>query len=175
MTEQEPGTEPEIDINDPEALVRALAEEKEKAEQYLANWQRAQADFANHKRRVEQEMAELGKFANRQLLASILPAIDELERAFDAIAPQLAENSWAEGFQLIGRKLWTALEAQGLREMETLGKEFDPNFHEAAGHGCGEEGIVVKELQKGYLLHDRVIRPAMVIVGDGRTEGEDAG
>ncbi len=175
MTEQEPGSESEIDFNDPEALGKALSEEKEKAEQYLANWQRTQADFANHKRRVEQEMAELGKFANRQLLASILPAIDELERAFEAIAPQLAENSWAEGFQLIGLKLRTALEAQGLRQMESLGNEFDPNFHEAAGHSPGEEGIVVKELRKGYLLHDRVIRPAMVIVGDGQTEGEDAG
>ena len=76
---------------------------------------------------------------------------------------------------MIGRKLRTALEAQGLRDIETLGKEFDPNFHEAAGHGHGEEGIIVKELQKGYLLHDRVIRPAMVVVGDGKTEGEDAG
>lgn len=173
MTEQEPGTEPEIDMNDPEALGKALAEEKEKAEQYLANWQRAQADFANHKRRVEQDMVELGKFANRQFLSDILPAVDDLERAFDAITPQMAKNSWVDGFRLIERKLRAALEAQGLREMETLGKAFDPNFHEAAGHGHGEEGIVVKELQRGYLLHDRVIRPAMVIVGDGRQE-EDA-
>ncbi len=169
MTEEEPGTARETDMNDPEALGKALAEEKEKAEQYLANWQRAQADFANHKRRVEQQMAELGKFANRQLLAEILPAIDDLERAFDAIAPQLAENSWVEGFRLIERKLRTVLETQGMREMETLGKAFDPNFHEAAGHSPGEDGIIVKELQKGYLLHDRVIRPAMVIVGDGQT------
>ena len=175
MTEQETGSGPEIDMNDPEALGRALTDEREKAEQYLANWQRAQADFANHKRRVEQEMAELGKFANRQLLAEILPAIDDLERAFDAIAPQLAKNSWVEGLRLIEHKLRTTLEAQGLREMETLGKAFDPNLHEAAGHSPGEEGVVVKELQKGYLLHDRVIRPAMVIVGDGQAEGEDAG
>ncbi len=174
MTDQEPGTVPEIDMNDPEALGKALTEEKERAEQYLANWQRAEADFANHKRRVEQQMAELGKFANRQLLAEILPAIDDLERAFDAIAPQLAENSWVEGFRLIERKLRTTLEAQGLREMETLGKAFDPNFHQAAGHGPGEEGIVVKEFQKGYMLDDRVIRPAMVIVGDGQTAGEDS-
>ncbi|MEE8353675.1 MAG: nucleotide exchange factor GrpE [Dehalococcoidales bacterium] len=174
MTEQETGTGPEVDMNDPEALGKALAKEKEKAEQYLANWQRAQADFANHKRRVEQEMAELGKFANRQLLAEILPAIDDLERAFDAIAPQLARNSWVEGFRLIERKLRATLEAQGLREMAALGKAFDPNFHEAAGHSPGEEGVVVKELQKGYLLHDRVIRPAMVIVGDGQAKGEDS-
>jgi len=167
MTEQEPGSEAEIDMTDPVALGKALAEEKEKAELYLANWQRAQADFANHKRRVQQDMAELGKFANRQFLTGLLPTVDDLERAFDAITPQLAKNSWVEGFRLIERKLRATLEAQGLQEMETLGKAFDPNFHEAAGHGPGEEGTVVKELQKGYLLHDRVIRPAMVIVGDG--------
>jgi molecular chaperone GrpE len=170
MTEQEPESQPEIDMTDPQALAQALGEERERTEQYLANWQRAEADFANHKRRIEQQMADLGKFANQQLLAAILPAVDDLERAFEAIAPQLAKNNWVEGVRLIERKLRTALEAQGLREMETLGKPFDPNFHQAAGHSAGPEGIVVKELQTGYLLHDRVIRPAMVIVGDGSTE-----
>lgn len=167
MTEQEPGSETEIDMNDPVALGAALAAEREKAELYLANWQRAQADFANHKRRVQQDMAELGRFGNRQFLKEILPAVDDLERAFEAVTPQMAEESWVEGFRLIERKLRTTLEAQGLKAMETIGQAFDPNFHEAAGHGPGEEGTVVQELQKGYLLHDRVVRPAMVIVGDG--------
>ena len=115
---------------------------------------------------------DLIKTGQQPPLRKALPPFEGL-RAFDAIAPELARNSWAEGFHLIGRKLRTALEAQGLRDMEALGKEFDPNFHEAAGHSPGEEGVVVKELQRGYLLHDRVIRPAMVIVGDGRTAGKD--
>ena len=155
-----------------EDLEQALAESKEKTEEYLANWQRAQADFINYKRRSEQEREELGKFANAQLMRSLLPVLDDLERAFDSITPQVAELNWVEGIKLIERKLRTVLEAQGLSEIKALGEPFDPNFHEAAGHAKGKEGIVTRELQKGYMLHDRVIRPAMVLVGNGETEEE---
>jgi molecular chaperone GrpE len=155
------------EIEDTEALKKLLAEEKERAEGYLANWQRAQADFINYKRRIEQERGETAKFATAILMASLLPILDDFDRAFGSIPAKLAKLSWVDGIRLIERKLWADLEAQGLSRIEAVGKPFDPNFHEAAMHAKGEEGIVIGELQKGYMLHDRVIRPAMVVVGNG--------
>ncbi len=165
--------EPEVaEVEDLEALKKTLAEEKTRAEGYLANWQRAQADFINYKRRSEQESEETSKFANSILMLSLLPILDDLERAFASVPPKLAKLSWVDGVRLIERKLQASMEAQGLSQIKALGEPFDPNLHEAAMHGKGKEGIVVEELQKGYKLHDRVIRPAMVVVGDGEEKEE---
>ena len=173
---KEPNADEELEVEQVETSPEeTLAEVREKAETYLANWQRTQADFINYKRRNEQEKEELGKFAKAQLMLSILPVLDDLERAFDSITPQAAKLDWVEGIRLIDRKLRTALEAQGLSQIKALGEPFDPNFHEAAGHAKGQEGIVALEIEKGYLLHDRVIRPAKVMVGNGETEEGDGG
>jgi len=161
------------EIEDIEALKKALAEEKEKAASYLANWQRAQADLANYKRRSEQEKEEYTKFANATLMLSLLPILDDLERAFASVPQRLAKLSWVHGISLIQRKLRSSLEAQGLSQIKALGEPFDPNLHEAAMHGKGKEGIVIQELRKGYKLHDRVIRPAMVVVGNGEEEEKE--
>lgn len=158
------------ELEDIEELRQALAEEQTKAEANLANWQRAQADFINYKRRSEQEREELAKFANTTLILSILPILDDLERAFASIPPRLAKAGWIDGIRLIDRKLRANLELQGVTEIKALGEPFDPNLHEAAMHGNGEEGIVVGELEKGYKMHDRVIRPTKVIVGNGEEE-----
>ena len=158
---------------DIEALKQALAEEKEKAEGYLANWQRAQADFINYKRRSEQEKEEIAKFANATLMLNLLPILDDLERAFTSIPPHLARLTWVDGIRLIERKLQASLEVQGLSSIKALGEPFDPKLHEAAMHGKGKEGIVIEELQKGYKFQDRVIRPAMVVVGNGEEEEKE--
>ncbi len=158
---------------DIEALKQTLAEEKARAEGYLANWQRAQADFINYKRRSEQEREEVAKFANAMLMLSLLPILDDLQRAFSSVPPKLAKLSWVDGIGLIERKLEASLEAQGLSQIKALGEPFDPKLHEAAMHSKGKEGIVIEELQKGYQLHDRVIRPTMVIVGNGEEEEEE--
>jgi len=158
------------EAEDIEALKQSLAEEKAKVEANLAGWQRAQADFINYKRRSEQEKEEIGKFANSILMLSLLPILDDLERAFAAIPPRLTKLGWVDGIRLIDRKLRASLESQGLSQIEALGEPFDPNLHEAAMHAKGKEGIVVEELQKGYKLHDRVIRPTMVVVGNGEEE-----
>ncbi len=162
--------EPEVAEEDIGTLKQFLAEEKAKAEGYLANWQRAQADFINYKRRSEQEKEEISQFANASLMFNLLPILDDLERAFTSIPPNLARLTWVDGIRLIERKLQACLEVQGLSPIKALGEPFDPKFHEAAMHGKGKEGIVVEELQKGYKLHDRVIRPAMVVVGNGEEE-----
>ena len=166
-------TEPEVaEVEDVEALKKVLDEEKAKAEGYLANWQRAQADFINYKRRSEQEKEEIGKFANATLMFSLLPILDDLERAFASVPPRLAKLNWVDGVRLIERKLRAIMEAQGLSQIKAIGEPFDPNLHEATMYRKGEEGIVIEELQKGYKLHDKVIRPAMVVVGNGEKEEE---
>jgi len=158
------------ELDDVESLKQALAEEKEKAEGYLANWQRAQADFVNYKRRAEQEREEIGRFAMSMLILGLLPALDDLERALAAVPPRLAKLDWVDGIRLIERKLRAGLEAQGLSLVKALGEPFDPNFHEAVMQGKGKEGIVVEEVHKGYTFQDKVIRPARVVVGNGEEE-----
>ena len=160
-------------VEDVEALKQALTEEKGKAEGYLANWQRAQADFINYKRRSEQEKEEISKFANSLLMLNLLPILDDLERAFTAIPSHLARLTWVEGIRLIERKLQASLEAQGLSPIKAIGEPFDPKLHQAAMHAKGKEGMVIEELQKGYKLQDRVIRPAMVVVGNGEEEKDE--
>jgi|TARA_B100000315_G_scaffold29814_1_gene25336 molecular chaperone GrpE len=157
----------ETEVEDIEALKEALAEEKTKAESYLVNWQRAQADFINYKRRTEQDKKETGKFANSVLILSLLPVLDDLERALDSVPPRLRKLAWVDGIRLIGRKFRESLKAQGLTPIAAEGEPFDPNLHEAAMRSKGREGIVVRELQRGYKLHDRVLRVTVVAVGSG--------
>ena len=171
---EEQNNEPEVtEIEDIETLKQALAEAQAKAEANLAGWQRAQADFVNYKKRSQQEREEIGKFANSMLMLNLLPVLDDLERAFISVPPRLAKLSWVDGIRLIERKLWASLEAQGLSQIKALGEPFDPNLHEAVRQDKGKEGIVIEELQKGYRLDDRVIRPTMVVVGNGEAEEKE--
>ncbi len=176
MIEEELTNEAESQVaeaEDVEKLKKALAEEKEKAKNYLANWQRAQADFINYKRRSEQEKEELSKFANSALMLSLLPILDDMKRAFISIPPDLMELGWIDGIRLIERKLRTSLEGQGLSPIEAIGEPFDPRLHEAVRQDRGKEGIVIEEVQKGYKFHDRVIRPSRVVIGNGEVEEEE--
>ncbi len=180
MTQQEPeevtNNEAEletVEIEDVETLKQALAEERKKAEDYLANWQRAQADFINYKRRTELERQDFNRFANANLILSLLPALDDLERALSSIPPKLAKHSWVDGIRLVERKFKSSLETQGLTPIKALGEPFDPNFHEALRQDKGKEGIIVEEFQKGYMLGDRVLRPAKVVVGNGEEEEKE--
>jgi molecular chaperone GrpE len=148
-------------------LEKILAETKKKADDYLDSWKRAQADFINYKRRAEQEKMEMGVYANTQLILALVPVLDDFERAVDSLTPKLAKLDWVHGIQLVERKLRTTLEAQGLSPIKAVGEMFDPNLHEAVMHVNGEDGKVVHELQKGYRLHDRILRHSQVAVGNG--------
>ena len=150
-----------------EDLNSALEKEKERADKNLANWQRAQADLSNYKKRVEAEKQELAKFANSALVSTLITLVDDFERARATIPESILGMTWVEGLFLIERKLLSTLEASGLSEIEAVDQDFDPNIHEAVMHGEGPEGKVVEQFQKGYKLHERVIRPAMVKVGQG--------
>lgn len=128
---------------------------------------RVQADFINYKRRVEQDREQQGKSANRELILRILPAVDDLQRALRSVPQDMAETEWGRGMALIERKLMATLEAEGLERMDAEGQEFDPREHEAVF--CDECSQVDKDVVKsvvrdGYRLHDKVIRPAQVVV-----------
>jgi molecular chaperone GrpE len=154
---------------------KQLAKAQEDAKKYLNNWHRAEADFQNYKRRAEQERDELRRFGNVSLIINLLPVLDDFERAFSSLDSHLAGLSWFDGILLIYRKLRQLLENSGVTQIETEGQTFDPRFHEAVAHTEGEEGKVVSEVQRGYKLHDRVLRPAMVVVGKGRSQEPGGG
>jgi molecular chaperone GrpE len=160
------------EVEDIELLKQALAEEREKSAANLAGWQRAQADLMNYRRRAEQEKEEVGRFGNTTIMLSLLPILDDLERALTSIPDDLAKHSWVDGVRLIERKLQANLEAQGLSQIKTLGEPFDPNLHEAMMQGKGQEGTVVEEIEKGYKLNNRLIRPSKVVVGSGEEKEE---
>ena len=152
---------------DIEGLQARVAEEKEKAQTFKANWQRAAADMQNLKRRMEQERSEVGRLANASLVINLLPLMDDLERALHEVDVKLAGLTWIDGIRLIYRKFEAVLQNAGVSEIEADGQQFDPNVHEAISEAPGEEGRIVSVVQRGYKLGDRVIRPAMVVVGKG--------
>ena len=151
----------------PAGLEEELAAEKQKAAEYLANWQRAQADFINYKRRMEQERADFNSFANANLVLGILPVLDDLERALEVMPVRISKSEWAEGMRLVERKFKTILQGMGVIPMVSVGETFDPNIHEALRQSSGPEGIIIEEFQKGYMMGARVLRPAKVVVGNG--------
>jgi len=149
----------------PSSSKKALQHEKEKAEKYLANWQRAEADLVNYKRRTDQEKSEMAASNTAGIMLNLLPVIDDFERAFEAIPEEARNESWVEGMRLIERKLMSYLESIGLCKMKSLGQLFDPNLHEAVCHIEGDEGKIVEEFRTGYMLKDRLLRAPMVAVG----------
>ena len=151
-------------------LADQLEEEREKAQAYLASWQRSAADFQNFKRRVEQEREELGRLASASLIINLLPLVDDLERALQSVDAHVAGLTWVDGIRLIHRKFQALLEMNGVAEIEAEGQSFDPALHEAVMFGEGEEGRVLSVVQRGYTLGGRVLRPAMVVVGQTKKE-----
>ncbi|MCL9660580.1 nucleotide exchange factor GrpE [Paenibacillus hunanensis] len=144
-------------------LDRAQAHAEEQTQRLL----RAQADFDNFRRRTQKEKEDLAKYASAQLITELIPVIDNFERAM-ATKPEHPElESFSKGVDMIFRQLSDVLKNAGLTTMETVGQPFNPEFHQAVMQVESEEyeeGIIVEELQKGYVLKDKVLRPAMVKV-----------
>lgn len=163
-------TQPESAPAAEDSLDARLAKAEADAQKYLDNWRRAEADFQNFKKRSEQERDELRRFSSGALIINLLPLVDDFERAFASIDSNLAGLTWLDGLRLMYRKLLALLEASGVRPIDSDGQAFDPRYHEAVAHVDGEEGKVLSEVQRGYMLHDRVLRPAMVVVGRGNSE-----
>lgn len=127
---------------------------------------RTRADFDNFRRRTRQEKEELSQFATKKLIADLLPTIDNFERALSAL-DTVGDDQVKTGIEMVHRQLVQVLDGYGVTPMEVLGQPFDPARHEAVMQEPAENetlGTVLQELQKGYLLHDKVLRPAMVKV-----------
>ncbi len=161
-------TAPAAEADPIAALQKALQEAQAKADEYLDGWQRARAEFANYKKRQEQQSADLRAFATLELIRKLLPILDDFERAAKTLPEGIAHMTWIEGVMLIQRKLKLILESEGVKEIEVRKNDpFDPTLHEAISHDEAEgveSGHVIEELQKGYKIGDRVIRPTLVRV-----------
>jgi molecular chaperone GrpE len=157
----------ELAGDDIESLKEAIVQEKEKAERYLANWQRTEADFRNYKTREEQEKKDLINWANSTLVCDILPVLDSFDRAFEGVTSAGKGLSWITGFRQIQKILLDVLGKHGLAETKCVGEKFDPSFHEAVAQQKGAEGVVLDEVRKGYKLKDKLLRASQVVVGGG--------
>jgi molecular chaperone GrpE len=150
------------------ALESDLAAARSQAEEYLDQWRRSAAEFQNFRKRQERERQEQIKLANAELLMRLLPVVDDLQRAIQHVPEDLEGNEWVNGVLLIERKLWSVLEQAGVQPIEAKpGAAFDPNVHDALMAEPSEEvetGHIIYELEPGYKLHERVLRPAKVVV-----------
>ena len=143
-----------------------IAAEQEAAEN-KQGWLRTAADFQNYKRRTEQDREAMFGLANDALLSKLLTIADDFDRAIEHMPPELADVGWVGGIAAIDRKLRLLLDSEGLTPIEAVGKPFDPHEHEAVKQETTTavpDGTVTQELQRGYRIRDRVLRPAMVVV-----------
>jgi len=149
-----------------EALQRELTECRSKSDEYLDGWQRARAEFTNYRKRVERDQALMQQTLTGSIVKRYLEIIDDLDRALKN-RPQEGEGAnWANGIELVYRKLINILESNGVSIMPAS-EMFDPNLHEAITSEDSDHhqsGEIIEVVQQGYLMGDRVLRPALVRV-----------
>jgi len=164
--------------DDVEKLRAELDNAQAQAAEHLASLQRTAADFANYRRRTaEDRERELG-LASEQLLRKLLSVADDFDRALEAMPVDLRSLGWIEGIVLLDRKLRQLLESEGVTPIDALGRPFDPREHEAIASIPAPgvpDGQVVAEIQRGYRIRDRVLRPAMVAIATGGAEAPGDG
>jgi molecular chaperone GrpE len=164
----------EIDISPTKLLadIDALKAERDavqqKADEFLAGLQRERAEFANYRRRTQEEREAMLGLAGEDLIRKVLALADDFDRAIEARPAEIADNAWVEGVAAIDRKLRALLESEGVSQIEASpGTPFDPREHEAIASVPGtdrSDGEIVDEVRRGYRLRDRVVRPALVAV-----------
>ena len=144
---------------------------KNQADEYFKQLQRAVADFQNLKKQTEAEKQAFVKFANAALILSLLDVFDDIERAIANTPKEIVTTDWYKGVLLVRQNFWKNLEKEGVKRMETIGKHFDPNFHEALMYQETQEiepEHIVSEAKAGYLIGDKILRPAQVIVSKSK-------
>ena len=149
-------------------LIKAALEASEaKASEYLDGWQRTQAEFANYKKRIHRDRELFNQEAVGKVVRNYLPVLDDLERALKD-RPQGGDSAaWANGIELISRKMVTLLENDGVVPIDVIGEMFDPNLHEAIAQvpvGDYESGQIIEIVQTGYRIGERILRPARVVI-----------
>jgi molecular chaperone GrpE len=148
----------------------SVAELQKQRDQYYDRLLRKTAEFDNYRKRIERERVQQAEAAASDLLTELLPLVDDLERALNADAGSEGAEAYRRGVELIHQHLLELLRKRGVRPIEALGADFDPHFHQAVSHEPAEgrrEGEVTEEFRRGYMLGDRLLRPAMVKVAKG--------
>lgn len=152
---------------DEELLKSELEEWQAKADEYLDGWQRSRAEFANYKKRIDKEQAQVYQNASGTVIKRFLDVMDDLELALKNRPLEGDGAAWADGIELVYRKFSSVLETEGITPIDAEGQYFDPNLHEAITNEDNsdyESGQIIEVLKQGYLVGDRVLRPAMVRV-----------
>ncbi|MCH4825698.1 nucleotide exchange factor GrpE [Planococcus halocryophilus] len=162
---------PETDLPVEEEVepVNEVEELREQLEAEQNKYLRLLADYDNFKRRTQKDKEIANKFRSQSLLADLLPVLDNFERAMSVPTKSEESASLIKGIEMVQKSLHEAVNREGLEEIKSVGEQFDPNFHQAVMQekdDSAEPGVVLQELQKGYILKDRVLRPAMVKVNE---------
>jgi len=150
-----------------ESLKNELEEIRKKAEEYLSGWKRAKADYLNLKKDHEKHQVELIQFANAALLVQLLPIFDHYKLAIKHIPSEHEKTDWARGFIHVKKQIEEFLKNLGIEEIKTVGEKFNPEYHEAVSHEEKKDfapETVFEEVQAGYFLYGKVIKPAKVKV-----------
>jgi len=150
-----------------EELEKQLEECQKLKEEYLAGWQRSRADFINYKKEEMERISELIKYSNEEMVLKFLPVLDSFDLAQKQISEDLKKDKNLQGLLQIRNQIMDFFKSLGLEEIRCLNENFDPNLHEAVGEieaKDAEKGIVIEELQKGYRIQGRLLRPAKVKV-----------
>jgi len=163
-----------------EEIKMELETTKQEAKETYDRFLRVSAEFENYKKRSSREMDDFRKFANESLIKELLPVVDNLERAIDSSDEDKGANhSIVEGVHMTHKEMLKVFDTFNVKPIDALGKPFDPGFHQAVMQEETENdtgNTVLKEFQKGYLLHDRLLRPAMVVVSKQKeNRGDDGG
>ena len=148
-------------------LMQAFIEAQREAQSNKDGWQRARAEFANYKKRIERERIEVFQRASLDTLKALLPIVDDFDRAFESLPEDISDNPWIGGVSMIQRKFVTLLEQYEVEAIDPTGDVFDPNLHQAIGTDESDEvesGRVTETLQKGYRAGDKILRLALVKV-----------
>jgi molecular chaperone GrpE len=159
----------EKEVDDPiQALEKKLEAKEQEVKDIYDRLLRASAEFENYKKRARRESDEFKKYANESLIAALLPVVDNLQRAVSSFKESgLGKEPLSEGVSLTLAEMFKALERFHVTPIESLGQPFDPNFHEAVMQESSDahpDNTVIRELQRGYRIHDRLLRPSMVVV-----------
>ncbi len=162
-----------------EDLKQDLEKARQQAQENYDRLLRVSAEFDNFKKRTNRQMEDIRKFANEELLKELLNVVDNLERAIEAAQDNSADSALLEGINLTLSGVRKILERFKVQPVPALGEPFDPNYHQAMMQEESEDhppNTVIRELQKGYLIHDRLLRPALVVVSKGGLQqGASAG
>jgi molecular chaperone GrpE len=153
-----------------EELKKELEDCAKKSQEYLSGWQRSRADFLNYKKEEMERIAALMAYAGEELILKILPVLDNFEIALNKLPENLKSDNNVKGVLQINNQIADFLKSQGVEEIKSVGQNFDPNFHEVVGPAPAEasagkqSGIIIDEVQKGYKINGRLLRPAKVRV-----------